>query len=485
VTRRLVRIVAAGVLAAAVAFAPALPASAADPISKMQWFLGAVKAQQAQRVTKGDGVVVAVIDSGVDAKHPDLAGAVLSGAAFSGSSSDKGRSDPVGHGTRMAGIIAARGGGGNHALGIAPRSKILPVAVDAESTASLAEPIRWAVDHGAKVINLSLGRPAADATPPDEAAAIAYALAKDVVVVSSAGNVSDGGSEVGSPANLPGVVAVSGTERSGQFWDGSARGARVALAAPAQEIVTAGGRNAGASGYTTGGATSDASAIVAGVAALVRAKFPKLDAANVINRLLKTATDDGDPGRDALYGFGLVNAEQAVTANVPAVQANPLGAPAAGSPTTGSSADDTGTADGGPLGSSTARLALVLGIAAFGLILFVIVILLVVRSASRRSARRAAAPPGFRPPPGYPPGYPPAGGYPAPPGGYPPGYPPPGYPAQAGPPPGYPPAPGYPPPGYPPAGHPAPSSYPVPGGQPPPPPASYGPPPSPPPGDGR
>jgi type VII secretion-associated serine protease mycosin len=450
-------VLAAGVVAAVIAVTPALPASAADPISKMQWFLGAVKAPQAQRVTKGDGVVVAVIDSGVDARHPDLAGAVLTGAAFSGSSSNNGRTDPVGHGTRMAGIIAARGGGGNHALGIAPRSKILPVAVDAGSTASLAQPIRWAVDHGARVINLSIGRPATDATPPDEAAAIAYAMAKDVVVVSSAGNVEDGGNDVGSPANLPGVVAVSGTERSGQFWSGSAQGPRVAVAAPAQEIVTAGGRNAGASGYSTGGATSDASAIVSGVAALVRAKFPKLNAANVINRLLKTATDAGDPGRDALYGFGLVNAEQAVTANVPAVGATPLGAPAAGSPTTGagSSADGTGTGDGGPLGSSTARLALVLGIAAVGLVLFVIVILLVVRSASRHSARRAAAPPGFRPPPGYPPGYPPAGGYPAPPAGYPPpGYPPPGYPPPGYPPAGHPPAPGQLYPGQPPSGQP-------------------------------
>ncbi|MFC4065173.1 S8 family serine peptidase [Actinoplanes subglobosus] len=444
--------------AVAVALTPALPAAAAEPVpvSQAQWFLDAVNARQAQKTSKGNGVVVAVIDSGVDAGHPDLAGAVLPGVTFGRSTSKGGRTDPDGHGTRMAGIIAARGGSGNHALGVAPGSKILPIAVDADSATTLAEPIRWAVDHGAGVINLSIGRAATYDTPADEVAAIAYALSKNVVVVSSAGNVEQQGEAIGSPSNIPGVITVSGVSRSGDFWRGSSFGPEVVLAAPADEIVTIGSRNRHASGYSTGGATSEAGAIVSGIAALVRSKYPKLDAANVINRLVRTATDKGDPGRDNRYGFGVADAQKAVTAKVSGVEANPL--TPAGSTDTGASDGETG--DGGPLGSPAARFALVAGVGVVGLLLFVGFIVLITR-ASRRRARPAPPhpgqpwPPGHQPPPGYPPGtYPPGpipGAYPpgsSPSGAYPPGPTPGAYPPGSSPSGAYPPGP--PPGSYPP-----------------------------------
>lgn len=439
------RVAVAVCAATAVALAP-LPASAAEPVpvSQAQWFLDGVKARQAQKTTKGNGVVVAVIDSGVDAAHPDLAGAVLPGAAYGRSTSKGGRSDKVGHGTRMAGIIAARGGGGNHALGVAPGAKILPVAVDVDSATSLAEPIRWAVDQGAKVINLSVGRSATFGVPPDEAAAIAYALSKDVIVVSAVGNVEQQGEAVGSPASIPGVVAVTGVTRDGGFWNGSARGPQVAIAAPADDIVTTTSRALYQSGYSTGGATSESSAIVSGVAALVRAKYPTMNAANVINRLLQTATDKGDSGRDQFYGFGIVDAQRAVTATVPEVPANPL---AVAEPANDTSA--SGGADDSPLGSPAARFALVAGVGLSGLLLLIGLIVLITRSSRRRASGPVPHlpqqwPPGYQhqpgpyPPGAYPPGSPP-GTYP--PGSYPPGFSPPGSPQGAHP-------PGTVPPGY-------------------------------------
>jgi type VII secretion-associated serine protease mycosin len=434
------------------------PPALADTVRQMQWYLAAVKALQAQSVTRGDGVVVGVIDTGVDAGHPDLAGSVLPGVSFGGSASAGGRTDPDGHGSKMAGIIAARGGDDMHALGIAPRAKILPVAVQLPGYGSLAEPIRWAVDHGAKVINMSLGSTGASAA--DEQAAIAYALAKDVVLVAAAGNADELPNDaVSSPASVPGVVAVSGVARSGAFWEGSSRGPQVAIAAPADNIVNVGAQNVHKTGYAGGGATSEAAAIVSGVAALIRSRYPKLNAANVINRLIRTATDKGDPGRDNLYGFGVVDAQRAVTANVPEVAANPLGgapgtsASAGGADPGGQAQRPPGSGDGQPLGSPWARLALVLGI---GLLVVLVVVFVIVRVARRpRRVGPAAVGPHPQaypsaPPPGYPP--PPPTAYPPPPAGY----PPPGYPASPGRPPAY---PAYPPPNQvypPPGGHPLP-----------------------------
>jgi type VII secretion-associated serine protease mycosin len=397
----------------------ASPALARDTIRQMQWYLGSVKASAAQQVTRGNGVVVAVIDSGVDAGHPDLAGAVLPGASFGGADSQNGRTDPDGHGTKMAGVIAARGGGQNNALGIAPGARILPVAVRTSgTTGSMAEAIRWAVDHDAQVINLSIARPGGQPLPSGEAEAIAYAIQRDVVVVAGAGNRSELPSG-NALAMLPGVVAVSGLGRSGQLWSGSVRGEYVAVSAPAEDIVNIGARNIHNTGYSTGSGTSDSTAMVSGVVALIRAKFPRLDAANVINRLIRTAVDRGSPGRDPLYGFGALDAQRAVTRAVAAVDANPLGQAAASNPPTAAApgpgpggADDQ--ADGGRL-----LILVVIGVVVlFGLALLILVIWLVVRA----SRPKRGPPPPPAPYAGYASGYPP---YQAPPHGQPPRVPPP------------------------------------------------------------
>ena len=159
------------------------PTLAADATRNKQWHLRFLKVAEAQRVSTGRGVIVAVVDSGV-ADHPDLAGSVLDGTDFIKQESN-GRIDRAGHGTAMAGLIAAHGNDGSGALGFAPDSKILPIRVfdKGPKSAAIGDAIKYAISHGAKVINLSLG-----GTLDVMTGAIQYALSKGVVVVVAAGN---------------------------------------------------------------------------------------------------------------------------------------------------------------------------------------------------------------------------------------------------------------------------------------------------------
>lgn len=295
---------------------------AAQSIEEQEWHLDALDVYSAQDQARGDGVVVAVIDSGVDATHPDLAGRVLPGTGFGSSKGTDGTTDTDGHGTGMAGIIAANGRNGG-ALGIAPGAKILPIAsADEKEQFALdvvAESIRWAADHGAKIINMSLGF--SSSMTPSLVKAVNYAIEKDIVLVAATGNE---GKEVSAPANIGGVIAVAGTNREGKPWKSSNVGSDTVLAAPAEGIVTAAPESVYSSGYAEMDGTSAASAIVSGVAALVRAKHPEMPAKDVVNALIKTAKDLADPGRDEATGFGMVNPMGALTAQFPPVERNPL-----------------------------------------------------------------------------------------------------------------------------------------------------------------
>jgi type VII secretion-associated serine protease mycosin len=369
----------------AVASTAVAPAPAVAPVRSAQWHLEAVNAPRAHQVSQGDGVVVAVIDTGVDARHPDLAGALLPGTAMPGSDSDtRAWTDRDGHGTGMAGLIAARGGGPERFLGVAPRARILPIAYGNKQRPQVAAAIRYAVDHGAKVINLSIvtGR---DRPTAEEQSALAYAQSRDVVVVAGAGNVSVS-AILGWPANAPGVVTVAGTTQAGFGWIGGVQGREVALSAPAENVIMPGPIDLRPDGIGAGDGTSNSTAIVSGVAALVRARYPELRAPDVVNRLIRTAVDKGAPGRDEIYGYGLVDAAAAVTANVPPATANPLGAVAAPSAT--AAADP----DGGP-GTPLTRLLVVAAVGLLGLV----VLVLIVRWLVRRASRVGPAPPGYRP----------------------------------------------------------------------------------------
>ncbi|MGA8112393.1 MAG: type VII secretion-associated serine protease mycosin [Actinocatenispora sp.] len=303
-----------------------VPAQAAPSVQEAQWHIPQMRIEQAQQISDGKGVVVGVVDTGVDAGHTDLSGQVLPGLDMTGEHT-QGRADSDSHGTEMAGLIAAKGGGPGHALGVAPGARILPIRMERTGSAPLSrrvQGIRWAVDHGAKVINLSW---IAAFPKPSLTEAIRYASSHDVVVVAAAGNTTDGDSRVESPASIPGVVAVTGLNTRAQFWSGSTSGPEAVVCAPAQNVVSTGSRQVFDSGYTEGNGTSNSTAIVSGVVALIRSKYPDLDAANVINRLIRTAHDWGPPGRDPQYGFGEVSPVNALTESVPTVTKNPLGAP--------------------------------------------------------------------------------------------------------------------------------------------------------------
>ncbi len=329
IPRRLGAAALAGFLAFGLSTGPAHAAPAADPnplvgdaVRDEQWHLKTLNVPGAWVYANGAGVTVAVIDSGVDATHPDLQGQVLPGLDLVDPKGN-GDTDLVGHGTTVAAIIAGRGDDSAGVIGIAPKAKILPVRVLNEENRYndaiiVAKGVRWAVDHGARVINLSLG---GNGSSPALAAALDYAFAKDVVVVACTGNVSASSTDdVWYPAREPGVIAVAGMERDGDvLWSGSITGKETVVTAPATDLV-----GARPGGYWKVQGTSFAAPMVAGTAALIRSRWPSMPAGEVINRIIKTAKDRGAPGRDPVYGFGLVDPTGALTAQVPAVFDNPL-----------------------------------------------------------------------------------------------------------------------------------------------------------------
>lgn len=322
----------------------------ADWVRNDQWQLTALNVHTAWRYATGAGVTVAVLDSGVDAAHPDLAGQVLPGADFVDRTTD-GRHDFVGHGTTVAALIAGRADDSTGVVGVAPHAKILPVRVldahnEYDNAALVADGLRWAVDHGARVVNMSLG---GSGQSDDLAEAIAYAEAHDVVVVACTGNMAAGApTQVWYPARERGVVAVaglsaavaapagdapagdgaagaggggSGTTGQGAevLWSGSLTGPQTVLTAPAVNLL-----GARPGGYWRVQGTSFAAPLVAATATLIRSRWPQMTAANVINHLIRSARDLGQVGRDDRYGYGEVDPVAALTATVPTVASNPL-----------------------------------------------------------------------------------------------------------------------------------------------------------------
>jgi type VII secretion-associated serine protease mycosin len=331
ISRRWGSAVAAGFLALGLTAGPAraVPPPSVEPnplvgdsVREEQWHLKTLNVPGAWAYAEGAGVTVAVIDSGVDADHPDLKGQVLPGLDLV-DPKDDGDTDLVGHGTTVSAIIAGRGDDHAGVIGIAPKAKILPIRVLNEENRYndaiiVAKAVRWSVDHGARVINLSLG---GNGSSPALAAALDYAFARDVVVVACTGNTSASTTdEVWYPAREPGVLAVAGTDRAGDaLWPGSITGPETVVSAPATDLV-----GARPGGYWKVQGTSFAAPMVSGTAALIRSRWPTMPAGEVINRIIRTAKDLGTPGRDPTYGFGLVDPTHALTADVPAVFDNPL-----------------------------------------------------------------------------------------------------------------------------------------------------------------
>ncbi|WP_369168065.1 type VII secretion-associated serine protease mycosin [Streptomyces sp. R28] len=299
-------------------------AAHADSIRARQWALDAMHTQEAWQTTKGKGVTVAVLDTGVEPDHPDLSGNVLDGQDMVGFGAEPGDRAWARHGTAMAGIIAGHGhgaGNGDGVMGIAPEAKILPVRViledgdparaKARSTRgnALADGIRWAADHGADVINLSLGDDSKSAHPEaGEDEAVQYALKKGAVIVASSGNGGEKGDHISYPAAYPGVIAAAAVDRYGTRASFSTRRWYATVSAPGVDVIIADPDHK----YYEGWGTSAAAAFVSGAVALLKAAHPGLTPAQVKKLLEDTARNAPADGRDDSRGYGFIDPAAAI-----------------------------------------------------------------------------------------------------------------------------------------------------------------------------
>ncbi|MEU6233007.1 S8 family serine peptidase [Kitasatospora sp. NPDC047058] len=438
-------VAATGVLAAGVVMGPAVVPASAESIRGNQWHLDAMHAPEMWKATKGEGVTVAVIDSGFKLDHPDLVGQLLLGKDFSGLPGGVG-TFPSGHGTGMASLIAGtgKGRGGQGAFGLAPGVKVLPLKIKSDASSSseflgqISQAITYAADQGAKVISISQGMDVAYAGSDDVAkinSAVAQARAKGALVVASVGNSAQGDNHVEYPGALPYVVGVGAVDQSAAVTAESERGPQVDLVAPGADMVDA---CTGETGYCKGHGTSDATAIVSASAALLWSVHKDWTANQVLRVLINTAgkPTDGSQRTDAV-GFGSVRPRIALTtpgdpgpadtypivekaAETPAASPSPSSATASASaplvPSSAPSADGTpvgvqpAAAEGEGSGSVVPVVAAVVG----GLVLVAAVVFFVARGRSVRRGASAVVPPvpqqvgpGVPPPPAYGPPAPP------------------------------------------------------------------------------
>lgn len=318
-------------------------------VTAYQWMLAATNAEAAHTQATGAGITVAVIDTGVDASHPDLEGRVLAGAIVK---ADETTGEPVlvpatveetsddwyGHGSHVAGIVAADDDG-NGMTGMAPDAQILPIDVEprrspigsaAQFFTMVSAGIDFAVDAGADVVNMSLGGVSSAIAPSkntqpyldaldDLCASVDAAVAAGTVVVASAGNSGDWGNPEQKPAACPGAVSVAALSPSldRTYW--SSFDATVELSAPGEDILSVDSTVAEQSPtpHVLASGTSMAAPVVTGVAALVMEEHPAWDAEQVADHMMSTAMDLEVTGRDPDTGFGMVDAAAAVGAVAP------------------------------------------------------------------------------------------------------------------------------------------------------------------------
>ncbi len=304
----------------------------ADQVRRNEWWLRALHVTSAWQTTRGPGVTVAVLDTGVNPAQPDLAGSVVTGPDFTNSGRTSGGQFWGIHGTEVASLIAGHGHGGGQAngiIGIAPAAKILSVRVTLESNDPLlsnqaiaaglpnaiAHGIRWAVRHEATVIDLPLDPVTAPGAvgsggSPAERAAVNYALAKHVVLVAPAGDNGTDSDSVNYPAAYRGVISVGAFDRSFVKAQFSSHQPYVTVTAAGVGVTAVGPSGS----YPQLHSTSAASAVVAGIVALIQAQFPTLDPAQITKALTTSTVFHRPGGRADGSGFGTVDAAKALIA---------------------------------------------------------------------------------------------------------------------------------------------------------------------------
>jgi subtilisin family serine protease len=427
--------------ASAAATAVALPAAAAAPPAvtrSSQWWLSSLRVPAASRAAPeaGKGVTVAVLSTGVDAKHQDLAGTVIGGPDFSKTGRAPGGSYWGAEGTAVASLIAGHGhgsGGSAGITGVAPGAKILSLQVTLEYDdplnsaaaitgnlpAAIAAGIRYAVGHGATVIALPLdpgtlgaapaGDPAAGGSAA-ERAAVSFALARNVILVAPAGDNGAATDSVNYPAAYPGVIAVGATSRTGELAPFTNTGSYVALTAPGSGTTPGQALSGGMTADPAAGllvaapdggyeplASSDMSAaLTAGVAALIRSRYPWLTVAEVTQAIEHGATPPpGAAGNRvaAGWGHGALDAGAALTSAAAIAAAHPAPAPPATQPTAPAVAPaTTGTTHRAAAGQSDPGgllRSLVVDLAVAAGVLIACLVAAITLTRLRRRARRA------------------------------------------------------------------------------------------------
>lgn len=367
----------------------ASPAHAStNPVYDKEWALSQfnVTTIRSQYQARGNGVTVAVVDTGVDATQPDLQGTLLPGMNFSNPSnptSDTNDASSESHGTSVAGVIAAHAHGDLNnpqgMYGLATQAKIMPLVdgTDTTTAASDAAAIRYAADHGARVINISGG--VLGQCTSDEAAAIDYALAKNAVLVAATGNDGNTSNVPSCPADHAGVIDVAAIDNSGHMDQYSHFGTDVSVAAPGVdiEVPLSNGQYALRSG------SSLAAPWVAGEAALIIGKHPDWTAGQVVRVIIDNTVQGTGQRIDDHVGYGVIDPLKALGAAAPSDTSNPLGGPAVASAPSAGGGGGAGVAStpssAASSGKSSSNIGLYAGLGVGVLALIGVIVFLITR----------------------------------------------------------------------------------------------------------
>lgn len=322
------------------------PNAFAVDASSLQWYLAPMKSAAIWQVAAGQGITVAVIDSGVQTPDPDLSGRLLPGVNF-GSADRADTSDRDGHGTEMAELIAGAGVDGG-IQGLAPKAKLLILKYGGKIGFGVIDAIRYAAQHGARIINMSLGSPGTES--PDLQSAVDYAHSKGVLMFAATGNDGDKENSALMPSIMPGVVGVGAVNKDLTAAKWSTHGPQVALSAPGDDIPMRCPKNVGGgAGYCQSGGTSQATAIASASAALIWSAHPSWTANQVLRVMMQTAGKPSDNKVPSEYlGYGIVRPREVLLdhqgdpgpANVYPLPGAPDSASAGSPSTTPSSASD-------------------------------------------------------------------------------------------------------------------------------------------------